>query len=74
MPLSDKRESRCLIVQENIKEGASELKSTIVLNEPQFPEFERVYSFRAAARVAQDGGVGRFHPACAVSKFNHGST
>ena len=40
MPLSDKRESWSLLVQDNTEEGAVDLKSAIVvLNEAEFPEF-----------------------------------
>src|SRR2546422_4098620 len=35
----DDRESWCLIVQDNTEEGIVDLKSAIVMNEAQFPEF-----------------------------------
>src|ERR1700680_1985532 len=40
MPLSDKRERWCLLVQDNTQEGIVDLKSAIiVLNEAEFPKF-----------------------------------
>jgi hypothetical protein len=40
MPFSNKRESWCLLVEDNTQEGFVDLTSIIVvLNEAQFPEF-----------------------------------
>jgi len=38
MPLSDKPESGCLIVQDNTQERSIDLKIAVVLDEAQFPE------------------------------------
>jgi hypothetical protein len=39
MPLSDKRESWSLLVQDNTQEGIVDVNLAVVLDEPQFPEF-----------------------------------
>src|ERR1700719_2613678 len=40
MPLSDKRESWCLLVQDNTQEGRANVETVIVvLNEAECPEF-----------------------------------
>ena len=45
MPFSDKRESWCLIVQDNTEEGGVDLDSAVVFDEAQFFEFvdETIY-------------------------------
>src|SRR6266481_9213526 len=39
MPLFDKRESWCLLVQDNAQEGIIDVDLAVVLDEAQFPEF-----------------------------------
>ena len=39
MLFSNKRESWCLLVQDNTQKGFVDLKSAIVMNEAQFPKF-----------------------------------
>ena len=45
MPLSDKHESWCLLVQDNTQEGIVDVNLAVVLDEAQFPEFvhEKIY-------------------------------
>src|SRR6267143_3350426 len=63
MPLSDKRESCCLLVKDNTEEGAVDLKSAIVvLNETEFPEFvhEKVNSGARCANHFRQHLLGNF--------------
>ena len=39
MPLSDKRETLCLLVEDNTQEGIVDVDLAVVLNEAEFPEF-----------------------------------
>jgi hypothetical protein len=60
---SDKRESWCLLVQDNTEEGTVDLKSAIVvLNEAEFPEFvhEKVDSGARCANHFRQHLLGNF--------------
>src|SRR6266404_3232165 len=62
MWLSDRRESCCLLVQDNTDEGAVDLKSAVVMNEAQFPEFvhEKIHPRSRCANHLRQHLLGNF--------------